>query len=138
MLILSIYNFHFVCLYEQSDFSYCWLVYFYQSRYWEDNFPTQLINDIILSHLWAYARATPSHNKHVYPRGPQGTRADTTDPMEVGKARDKLVRGSIVTCEEDKEYEFKMHLDLSEDDLPTWLQRSNGGSHKRSRRAISR
>ncbi len=56
------------------------------------------------------------------------TTRDTVKLME-------LVRGTIIPFEEDKEYEFKMHLDLCEDDLPVWLRMPQ---RKRTRRAISR
>ncbi len=48
-----------------------------------------------------------------------------------------FVQGSTVPFEEDKDYEFKMHLDLCEDDLPAWLQ-TGACCGKRTRRAISK
>ncbi len=49
----------------------------------------------------------------------------------------EFVQGSTVPFEEDKDYEFKMHLDLCEDDLPAWLQ-TGACCGKRTRRAISK
>ena len=37
----------------------------------------------------------------------------------------KYIKGSIIPLEEDKEYEFKMHMSLCDEELPTWLQSSD-------------
>lgn len=44
-------------------------------------------------------------------------------------------RGSYIPLDEDKSLEFKMHTNLSVEELPEWLKVTR---HNRSRRAVSR
>ena len=50
----------------------------------------------------------------------------------------KYIKGSIIPLEEDKEYEFKMHMNLCDEELPTWLQSLDCKRKRRTKRAISR